>query len=208
MPYNVPIWLESTESRQKNLNGLQFILFYFIFWLGQIWVQAAKQGPQVEFGFGLASQVRVCKNPVRCRSYSQHHSPRLWKMNFYFYTHDGSPRHTRKTHQEESLICVYNYHPSHRQKKSQKWREFAFSVHCATSSLNDQSPAACPQHSSHERCGSHPETSSQYGQCAHFPPDLFFDQDHENDLDVKTPQILPSGDLNLPQLDVKLTTTP
>ena len=135
--------------------------------------------------------------------YSSHNFPSLWKMNFYFCAHDGSPHHIRKTHQEP-LIYVYKYHPLHRQKRIQNWREFAFAVHGATSSLNDQSPAACSWHFPHERGGFHPKTSSYWsGQYAHSLLDPLFVQEYESDLETETPQILPDSDLNLPQLDVR-----
>ena len=130
-------------------------------------------------------------------------------MSFCFYTHGGSLHHMRKTHQEEFLIWVYNYHPIHRQKRSQNWREFAFVVYDTTFSSNDQSLATCSQHSPHERCDSQFEIDFyQYGWYAHFLLDPFFVQDEGNDLDVETPQIPPGVDLNPPYLDVKLTTTP
>ena len=130
-------------------------------------------------------------------------------MNFCFYVNDGSPHHTRKIHYEGSLICTYSYYPLPRRKRSQIWKELAFTVRGVSSFLDDQSPVACLQHFFHERHGSHLEISSQQcEQYAHSPPGPFFVQDHGSDLNIETPQILPGEDLNLPQMDVKLTITP
>ena len=82
---------------------------------------------------------------------SSHHFLRLWKTYSCLCVHDGIPLHTKKTHKEESLIYVYNYHPLHRQKRSQNGREFIFAVCGATSSLNDQSLIACPWYFLRER---------------------------------------------------------
>ena len=79
-------------------------------------------------------------------------------MSSCFYAYGGSSHHTRKTHWEEFLIWVYNYHPPHRQKRSQNWREFAFAICGATSSLDDQFPVAWLWHSLDEKGGSHYET--------------------------------------------------
>ena len=139
---------------------------------------------------------------------SLHHFLSPWKMSSHFCAYGGSSHHTRKTYQEESLIYVYNYHPFHCQKRNKKWKGFAFFVRGATSSLNDQSPAVCPQHFPHERRGSQPKTSfQQYKQYAHSPPRPFFVQDHGSDLDPETSQILPGLDLNLPSLNIRLTIT-
>ena len=129
-------------------------------------------------------------------------------MSSRFYAYGDNPHHMKKTHWKESLIYVYNYHPFHHQKRNQKWKGFTFSVRGTTSSLNDQSPAACLQHFSHERRGSHPKTNSQqYEQYAHSPLSPFFVQYHGSDLDAETPQIMPGFDLNLPSLNVRPTIT-
>ena len=114
--------------------------------------------------------------------------------------------HMRKTHQEESLIYIYNCHPLYRQKRSQNGREFVFAVRGATSSLNDQSLVVCLWYSLHERHDSPFETDfHQYGQYVNFLPGPFCAQDWGNHIDVGTPWILPGVDLIPPWLTVTLT---
>ena len=92
--------------------------------------------------------------------YSLRHFPSLWKMNFYFYARDGRLHHTRKTHWEESLTCVYNCNLLHHQQKIQKWMEFFFTVSDAVFSSDGRFLVAKPWYPPREKGGSHFVTGS------------------------------------------------
>ena len=104
---------------------------------------------------------------------SQHHFPGLYESGSCVYVHGSVPLHMRKTHWEESLIYVDNFHPSHHQKRSQTGREFVFVVYGVIPSLDGQSPFAWLCYSAPERRDFRLESDFyQCVWCARYPLNL------------------------------------